>query len=65
MYVSICVGMFVDAVVMMEVSSANVIKRFGPGRLDNWKEKRDGYLQELQQRKDNRRKAWVCLRAVV
>ena len=51
--------MFVDAVVMMEVSTANVVKRFGPGRLENWKKKRDNYLHELQQRKDKKRKAWV------
>ena len=51
--------MFVDAVAVLEVESKNVVKRFGPMRLDVWRRKRDEYLRVMQERKDKRRKTWV------
>ena len=51
--------MFADAVAVLEVESKNVVKRFGPRRLDIWRQKRDEYLRVLQERKDKRRKHWV------
>lgn len=51
--------MFVDAVAALEVESKNVVKRFGPRRLDIWRQKRDEYLRVLQEGKDKRRKQWV------
>ena len=52
-------GMFPDAVVIMEVTSQNVVKRFGPGRLRIWREKKDNYLKTMKERKDCRFKIWV------
>lgn len=53
------IGMFADAVAVLEVEGKNVVKRFAPQRLEVWKNKRDEYLRVFQEGKDRRRKEWV------
>lgn len=60
LYLCNCViGMFADAVAVLEVEGKNVVKRFAPRRLEVWKKKRDEYLRVVQEGKDRRRKQWV------